>query len=211
MCDSEEVAIIIPQVLKTHLEDDCVEIVKRRKLLKLPRQPNVETILKDYFSYNVANTTEETNLALTAEVLDGIKIYFDFVLSDHLLYSQERQQYVQFFPPQHQLQVSPQPNSSDGINGINHISALDGVNNMNHKQATLLPSSVYGAEHLLRLFVKFPRFLSKAQFPSAHIHLLHQYFKDFFVYIAKTPNLFAEESYEVLDTDSTDTGNSMAT
>ena len=32
MCDTEEVAIIIPQILKTHLEDDCVEIVKRGKV-----------------------------------------------------------------------------------------------------------------------------------------------------------------------------------
>eukprot|EP00731_Ephydatia_muelleri_P031135 Em0022g649a len=175
MCDSEEVAIIIPQVLKTHLEDDCVEIVKRGKLLKLPRQPNVETILRDYFSYNVSNTTEETNLALTSEVLDGIKIYFNFVLSDHLLYSQEKQQFAQFFPPQHQLRVSPKPNLSDGIN---HISAEDGVNNGNLEPPALLPSSIYGVEHLLRLFVKFPYFLSKAQFPTAHIHLLHQYFKD---------------------------------
>ena len=32
MCDTEEVAIIIPQALKTHLEDDCVQIVKRGKV-----------------------------------------------------------------------------------------------------------------------------------------------------------------------------------
>ena len=116
-------------------------------------------------------------MALTSEVLDGIKIYFDFVLSDHLLYAQERQQYAQFFPQQ-ELEVSPQLNIPDGINLITTGEAL-AENSVSSEQPTHVPSSVYGVEHLLRLFVKFPHFLSKAQFPSAHIHQLHQYFKDF--------------------------------
>lgn len=59
-----------------------------------------------------------------------------------------------------------------------------------------MPSQVYGAEHLLRLFLKFPLFLSRAQLPLSHIQLLHQYFKDLLSYLCnRRTELFLEENY----------------
>ena len=47
-----------------------------------------------------------------------------------------------------------------------------------HSSQPVMPSAVYGAEHLLRLFVKMPLFLAHAQLPNSHVHTLHHYFKD---------------------------------
>lgn len=74
-------------------------------------------------------------------MLDGIKIYFDFTLGDHLLYAPERDQYKTY-----------------------------------KNEAS--PSSVYGAEHLLRLFVKLPQFLSQSQLPPTHSQLLLHHLRD---------------------------------
>ena len=42
----------------------------------------------------------------------------------------------------------------------------------------LMPSGIYGAEHLLRLFVRIPLFFSRAQLPAGHMQTLYHYFKD---------------------------------
>ena len=60
-----------------------------------------------------------------------------------------------------------------------------------------MPSQVYGAEHLLRLFLKFPVFLSRAQLPATHVQLLHHYFKELLAYLcSRRTELFSEENYE---------------
>ena len=119
---------------------------------------------------------------MLAEVLDGLKIYFDFMLKDHLLYAEEKAQY-ECLIMSHDSHVT---NSLD-INGENQ-----------DIKCRTSPSTVYGYIHLLRLFgqlsslytpysfvsVKLPLFLSKAQFPLSHIHILHQYFNGFLALVA---------------------------
>ncbi len=50
------------------------------------------------------------------------------------------------------------------------------------------PSSVYGAEHLLRLFVRLPLFLSRVQLPSTHLQTLQQYLRDLLGSVCIFPN-----------------------
>ena len=83
------------------------------------------------------------SLPVMIEVLDGLKTYFDFTLSDHLLYGPEM--------PQYKIVV---------------------------EKTCLLPSSVYGAEHLLRLFVRLPHFLCHAGISPSITQLLYCYFKE---------------------------------
>ena len=79
------------------------------------------------------------SLPLLIEVLDGIKIYFDFTLRDHLLYQEEREQYEY-----HVTQITSHVTS----NGIDSEDNQD-------KIVSAPPSSFYGAIHLLRLFGKY--------------------------------------------------------
>ena len=74
------------------------------------------------------------SLSLLIEVLDGVKVYFDFMLADHLLYLEEQQQYREKMV-------------NNGKTESHHLAP--GV------QEVVLatpPSTVYGVEHLLRLF-----------------------------------------------------------
>lgn len=70
-----------------------------------------------------------------------------------------------------------------------------GSSTMNSEPNTT-PSQVYGAEHLLRLFVKFPLFLCHAQLPATHIQLLYHLFKELLTYLCNRQNeLFSEDNY----------------
>ncbi|KAL9971485.1 hypothetical protein ACROYT_G017653 [Oculina patagonica] len=87
-----KVEIEIPSQLKLKLEDDCYFIKRKKKLVQLPRTPNVVQVLNDYFKhYQDFYPGQSTNLI--KEVMDGLRIYFDFTLPTLLLYNFEREQY----------------------------------------------------------------------------------------------------------------------
>uniref|UniRef100_H3DAN1 MSL complex subunit 3 n=1 Tax=Tetraodon nigroviridis TaxID=99883 RepID=H3DAN1_TETNG len=108
--------INIPDVLKKKLEDDCFYINKRKKLVMVPCQTNVVHILESYvkhFAINKAfmaneryrrqqNTTQssspqpispEKSEDLCKEMVDGLRITFDFTLPMILLYPCEQAQF----------------------------------------------------------------------------------------------------------------------
>ena len=133
------------------------------------------------------------SLPLLAEVLDGVKIYFDFMLRDHLLYEQEREQYDRLLgslqlraqdqvQAQQKLKQDPPPHQENDVTDTPLVQEEDSGSGGHDGVASPkaeMPSSVYGIEHLLRLFVKLPLFLSKAQLPSGQVNLLHTHFKEF--------------------------------
>ena len=112
------------------------------------------------------------------------------MLEDHLLYAEEQLQY-------REVVAGRKPGKGGGRSSLGK--------GKGYKEVVLgsPPSTVYGFEHLIRLFgkqnvrlncllqllvytytvvlcftVKMPLFLSRAKFPSSHVNLLHQYFKD---------------------------------
>ncbi|XP_077471611.1 MSL complex subunit 3-like isoform X2 [Stigmatopora argus] len=115
------VDINIPDALKKKLEDDCFYINKRKKLVMVPCRTNVVQILESYvkhFAINKAfmaneryrrqqqqqqqNTTQSTspqpippekNEDLCKEMVDGLRITFDFTLPMILLYPCEQAQF----------------------------------------------------------------------------------------------------------------------
>ncbi|XP_076008608.1 MSL complex subunit 3-like isoform X2 [Genypterus blacodes] len=110
------VDINIPDILKKKLEDDCFYINKRKKLVMVPCQTNVVHILESYvkhFAFNKAfmaneryrrqqSTTQssspqpvppEKNEELCKEMVDGLRITFDFTLPMILLYPSEQAQF----------------------------------------------------------------------------------------------------------------------
>uniref|UniRef100_A0A3B4ZPJ3 MSL complex subunit 3 n=1 Tax=Stegastes partitus TaxID=144197 RepID=A0A3B4ZPJ3_9TELE len=118
--ESEEkivhVDISIPDILKKKLEDDCFYINKRKKLVMVPCQTNVVHILESYvkhFAINKAfmaneryrrqqNPTQnsspqpippEKRFELCKEMVDGLRITFDFTLPMILLYPCEQAQF----------------------------------------------------------------------------------------------------------------------
>ncbi|XP_055932619.1 male-specific lethal 3 homolog [Argiope bruennichi] len=107
----KDVILKLPEILKEVLEDDWLAVTKKNKLVKLPCRPNVIAILEDYVKHLAAqllcasppkNTKNgkqimpddvKNKLNLCKEVMDGIRVYFDFTLPHLLLYRQEKKQY----------------------------------------------------------------------------------------------------------------------
>lgn len=118
--DEERVPLELSESLKRILELDYELITKKDKVLNLPADPNIVTILEGYvkhcavnhlcgisdkpqrrFRYHHQNNKMRDldracrSLNICKEVVDGVRIYFDFTLGDLLLYNQEREQYEQ--------------------------------------------------------------------------------------------------------------------
>ncbi|XP_053713955.1 male-specific lethal 3 homolog isoform X1 [Synchiropus splendidus] len=108
--------INIPDVLKKALEDDCFYINKRKKLVMVPCHTNVVHILESYVKHFAINkafmvnerhrrqqgTTQnsspqpippEKSEDLCKEMVDGLRITFDFTLPMILLYPCEQAQF----------------------------------------------------------------------------------------------------------------------
>ncbi|XP_070540062.1 MSL complex subunit 3-like [Ptychodera flava] len=121
--EPSEVPINIPDILKTRLEDDCYYITKKKQLVQLPIQPNVITLFESYLkhfalsvhisekhrSQSSANVVHglyankfdgpptvppEHNVDLVKEILEDLRLIFDFALPLILLYGNERAQYT---------------------------------------------------------------------------------------------------------------------
>uniref|UniRef100_A0A4W3HZ44 MSL complex subunit 3 n=1 Tax=Callorhinchus milii TaxID=7868 RepID=A0A4W3HZ44_CALMI len=115
--EEKTINIEIPEILKKKLEDDCYYINKRKKLVKLPCQTNIINILESYvkhFAINAAFSANERsrhhqtnsqipmnphyippekNVELCKEMVDGLRITFDFTLPMILLYQYEHAQF----------------------------------------------------------------------------------------------------------------------
>ncbi|KAJ1375165.1 RNA binding activity-knot of a chromodomain [Sesbania bispinosa] len=153
------VSIQMPPTLKKQLIDDYEFITHLGKLVKLPRTPNVNDILKNYFDYrlkkcgSIADSVEE--------IMKGLCCYFDKALPVMLLYKNERQQYQEACP--------------DNIS----------------------PSAIYGAEHLLRLFVKLPELLLHASIEEETLIELQSQLLDFLRFLQKNQSTFFLSTYHV--------------
>ncbi|PKA50633.1 hypothetical protein AXF42_Ash017972 [Apostasia shenzhenica] len=147
-----------PPSLKKQLVDDWEFVTQLGKLVKLPRSPCVDDILKKYLEYR----TKKDGMIVesVAEILKGIRCYFDKALPLLLLYKKERQQY----------QETVHDNAS--------------------------PSAIYGAEHLLRLFVKLPELLSYVNMEEDAFGKLQQRLLDILKFLQKNQNTFFRSTYD---------------
>lgn len=153
------VNIQLPPPLKKQLVDDCEFITHLGKLVKLPRSPNVDDILRKYIDYRLKK--DGLIADSLGEIVKGLRCYFDKALPMILLYKSERQQYDEAI--------------SDDVS----------------------PSSVYGAEHLLRLFVKLPELLYHANIEEETLMELQQKLVDFLKFLQKHQSTFFLSTYHV--------------
>ncbi|NIG59985.1 male-specific lethal [Pontoporia blainvillei] len=115
--EERTITIETPEVLKKKLEDDCYYINRRKRLVKLPCQTIIITILESYvkhFAISVAFSANERphhhqamphanmsvhyipaekNVDLCKEMVGGLRITFDYTLPLVWLYPYEQVQY----------------------------------------------------------------------------------------------------------------------
>ncbi|KAJ1024338.1 hypothetical protein NDA18_004507 [Ustilago nuda] len=182
-----EVKISLPDQLKLQLVDDWENITKNGLLVPLPRRPCVRDILQDYrkhyLSLKTPSSSKTRSPAVVDEVLKGLKLYFDRSLGQNLLYRFERAQYVEY-------RKKNGPKMGDGDIRSN---ARSGTASMG---GDMEPSDVYGAEHLLRLFVNLPMIILHTSMDGESIGLLKEHLGEFLTYIAKEKHRLFVREYE---------------
>lgn len=119
--EEDAIPLELTPSLKAALEHDCYLINSKKKLLKLPVEPHVVHILEMYWKQYAAkelakisdkpNTRNRSasnavglvkhkpehiqkNINTCKELVDGLRVYFDYTLTDLLLYERERDQVV---------------------------------------------------------------------------------------------------------------------
>ncbi|CAG8501408.1 819_t:CDS:10 [Diversispora eburnea] len=152
-----EIKISIPESLKCRLIDDWENVTKSHSLLKLPRTPNVIDILNHYVEYKRKILGD-----IYTEVANGLQIYFEKTLGNILLYSTERQQYVDI-----RKQYIEKENAE-----------------------------IYGAEHLLRLFVELPRLLAHSHLDKTATETLEEHLEDFLKFLQKKEEQYFVNEYD---------------
>lgn len=123
--------------MKLKLIDDWERVTREKKLVPLPREPNITSLLDDFVQAKAKRSTHER---LYVEVCDGMRSYFNQSLGSILLYKYETKQFRD-------------------------------ATRTDAKKATALVD-IYGAEHLLRLFVKLPELLSHCKLQREHMTVL---------------------------------------
>lgn len=102
MTDLPRITLAIPKPLCNRLEDDCYNINRKKKLIRLPRKPNVNGIFQSYYTHCEEllqkGELKTMTLQMVEECLEGLYVYFNYYLETLLLYQFEREQYTSFFP-----------------------------------------------------------------------------------------------------------------
>ncbi|KQJ81715.1 protein MRG1 isoform X1 [Brachypodium distachyon] len=147
-----------PLTLKKQLVDDWEFVTQLGKLVKLPRSPSVDDILKKYLEHRVKKDNKISDSY--AEITRGLRCYFDKALPAMLLYKKEQKQY------------------KDEIKG------------------DFSPSTIYGAEHLLRLFVKLPELLASVNMEEDALNKLQQKLLDILKFLQRNQGSFFLSAYD---------------
>jgi len=91
-----EIRIRVPDELKPYLVDDWDYLSRQRKLVMLPAQQTVDTIIQDYIKYKSGSgkrTSTSGRESAVQEVTSGLREYFNVMLGSQLLYKFEREQH----------------------------------------------------------------------------------------------------------------------
>ncbi|KZS95179.1 MRG-domain-containing protein [Sistotremastrum niveocremeum HHB9708] len=159
----------IPEPLKVLLVDDWEAVTKNSQLVTLPRNPNVETLLDRYKSYIMNLAKPPPFPQVLPQIISGLQAYFDKSLGANLLYRFERAQYAEVrkrYITGPDVQVGTEPEMS----------------------------SIYGAEHLLRMIVSLPGIVASSTLDGESVSILREYIIELLNFMAQEKeNIFQVE------------------
>jgi len=146
------ITIDIPINLKEHLVDEHGLICNEPKhLILLPRCNNVASIIQDFLAFKESKLVGDPDGFLVyKELFEGLCLLFDKSLPIILLYRHERNQFDI---------ISEKIKEKD--------------------DEELIPSLIYGPEHLLRLFSRLPKLLSQLFMPTSEMNQITSKISEF--------------------------------
>lgn len=141
-----------------------------------------------------------TNITLCKEVIDGLRVSFDFLFSVILLYPEERIHY-------HPIKRKSTPKESNSLDTPQSSHVTEGtlllqdafhwrvLPDSTELDTELLPCSTYGVVHLSRLLVKLPEILKKMHLPEEKQRIVVNYSEILLQYLAKQSDLITQTVY----------------
>ncbi|WVF65329.1 hypothetical protein IAT40_000055 [Kwoniella sp. CBS 6097] len=161
-----EVKIVIPEVLKLQLVDDWENVTKNNQLVTLPRKPNVRDLLEEYRQYTNSAKKTQERSARATALLSEI-------ISGITLYF-------------------------DKALGNNLLYRFERAQYVEQKRLSgdRPMSEIYGAEHLLRLFVNFGPFIAYTNIDSESLNILREYINDIMKWMIREQKRLFVKEYE---------------
>jgi mortality factor 4-like protein 1 len=165
--------LVIPILLKKHLVDEWHLITQDpRHLLNLPKENTIAICIDEFLQTKYSKVNDE-EYTCYKELFDGLRLYFDRALPTILLFRHEREQYDILL----ENEMRNNPNSIGCI-----------------------PSSIYGVEHLLRLFVKLPKYMNGIIMPANEMKGVQLKLTEFLKFIAKNQKKYVDiAEYKIVD------------
>ncbi|KAF8384627.1 hypothetical protein PRIPAC_73769 [Pristionchus pacificus] len=181
---TDELIIHFPDKLRSLLLDDAELMKTHCMLCKLPARYTVDLIIKEYGEavsangeiVDIAGKDENKHLELVLNKHDlvqssiGILDYFNILLGSRLLYSCEKRQYENFCM-----------NPSAGSPGRK----VDDQETPELESIKIVPSSIYGIVHLVRLLVQLGLLIDQSGFGGKSIKILHEHVSNFMIFLSK--------------------------
>ncbi|KAK4689372.1 mortality factor 4-like protein 1, partial [Tremellales sp. Uapishka_1] len=165
-----EVKIVIPDVLKLQLVDDWENVTKNNQLVSLPRKPNVRDLLEEYRTYVHATKKSQDRTTRATSLLSEI-------ISGITLYF-------------------------DKALGNNLLYRFERAQYVEQRRGSpdRAMSEIYGAEHLLRLFVNFGPFIAYTNIDTESLNILREYINDLMKWMIKEQKRLFVKDYETTTT-----------
>ncbi|KAH7334005.1 MRG-domain-containing protein [Rhizoctonia solani] len=158
-----EMKLEIPDVLKVQLVDDWEAVTKSNRLVPLPRNPTVQDILinfKEWLPTVVPNSKQRMLATVLPVITAGLQLYFDRSIGANLLYRFERAQYADL---RRRYVAGPLVMAGEPRD----------------------MSTIYGAEHLLRLIVNLPSMIAQTTMDTESVALLKEYIEYLLQYLVQ--------------------------
>ncbi|KAH6682976.1 MRG-domain-containing protein [Halenospora varia] len=164
------IKLIIPDHIKALLVDDWENVTKNQQLVPLPSAHPVNSILDDYYNYEMPRRIAGSAQAdILEEVIAGLKDYFEKCLGRILLYRFERNQYTE-------VREAWMSNRGD----------------MSGKGA----GDTYGAEHLCRLLVSLPELIAQTNMDSQSVNRLREELSKMANWLGRNADHYFVKEYE---------------
>jgi len=168
-----EMRLVVPDTLKVLLVDDWEAVTKNNQLVTLPRSPTVAEILEDFRQHILSappSNLRDPQVVLPT-IVSGLQVYFDKALGSNLLYRFERPQYADTrkrYVTGPTVQVSQEREMS----------------------------SIYGAEHLLRMIVSLPAMVAGSTMDPESVGLVRDYVTELMTYMVDQRERLFQKEYD---------------
>jgi len=168
-----EMRLAVPDTLKVLLVDDWEAVTKNNQLVTLPRSPTVVEILEEYKQHVLNDSPQNLRdpQVVLPTIVSGLQVYFDKALGSNLLYRFERPQYAE----------------------IRKRYVTGPTVQVNQEREM---SSIYGAEHLLRMIVSLPSMVAGSTMDPESVGLVRDYVTELMAYMNDQRHRIFQKEYD---------------